>query len=91
MENLQVKVHEDKVFIGYTSLESAEESFYEEFGLKEYRNLMNAFRKDHQVELEGKSGKLRLACVGENTKMTYSKPSSSIYISGKNLCKRFFV
>jgi len=91
MENLNIKVHEDKVSIEYISLENAEESFYEEFGLRDYQKKIDAFKENYPVELDGLGGKLKLVCIGENTQMTYLRPGRDVSVIGKNLCRKFLI
>lgn len=91
MENLNIKVRGDKVCIEYTSLEDADESFYEKFNLMDYQEKINAFKRNKRVELEGEGGRLSLACIGGKTQMTYSRPGRDTCIESRNLCRKFLM
>jgi hypothetical protein len=91
MENLQIKVQGNKVQMSNIDLFNANESFNEEFDKEEYQEKIEGFKKNHEFEIQGKEGRLNVFCKGENTYINYSTSGKGVYISGRNLCRRFLV
>ena len=91
MDDLQVKVLQEKVYISYISLFDAEESFYGEFNLKEYRQKLKEFDKDHKFEISGDYGKLKFTYNNQNIHIDFFEDGKTMYLLEKNLSDKFFI
>jgi Tol biopolymer transport system component len=91
MEDLQVKVGKSKVYVNYTSIFDAEESFYEEFNLMEYRQKLNDFEKGHKFEINGNNGKLIFSHNGKDIYVTLSRDGRETKFAEKDLLDKFFI
>jgi hypothetical protein len=91
MDALQVKVVDDRVHVDYNSLFDAEESFYEEFNLKEYREKLNELKLNHNSEISNTYGKLKFIYNGKEIFVTLSKNGTETRLGGKDISDKFFV
>jgi hypothetical protein len=91
MDALQVKVVNNKVCIDYTSLFDPEESFYEEFGLNEYKENMNQLKKDHVSSLTNKDGKFKFLYRGKDICMVFSRDGRETQIIERDLADKLFI
>jgi Tol biopolymer transport system component len=91
MDGLEIKVIDSKVYIGYTSLFDAHESFYEEFNLREYRQKLSEFKRNNVSEISGNNGKLKFLYRGKNLCIILSKNGEETHISEKDLSEKFFI
>jgi hypothetical protein len=91
MEDIEVKVLDNNVCVGYTSLFDAGESFYGEFNLREYKQKLNDFKKDHKFEIAGNNGKLKLLYKGKDIYVILSRNGNETQFSEKALSDKFFI
>ena len=90
-DELQVKIIDGKVHVDYTSLFDAQESFYEEFNLNEYKEKLNECKPDHNSEISNNYGKLKFFYRGKDMFVTLSKNGTDTLMGGKSLLDKFLV
>jgi len=91
MDALQVKVIEGKVHVDYTSLYDLQESFYEEFNLKEYREKLNEFKENNNSEISNNCGKLKFLYKGKDTCLVFSRDGRETQIVEDDLSSKLFI